>query len=388
MNKTTYSILCRYSLLFFVLVTAKGPEALAASDALIRHVMIEPATKETPRSDTASVIELADGRLMVVYHKYEQGKRSGHDDGLRRVWSKTSSDGGKNWSQARKLVDVKTGDISVGIPALLRLKTGRLLLSSLRFHKNKHHRAWGSTMELYTSNDEGQTFHALSNVWDRPKQRLLQGGASSIVKLKSGRLLMPCHGGKGFKITAWCFRSDDQGKTWQRSNAIDLPKRGAMEGSVVELADGQLLMSLRTQLGGPYLSRSSDGGKTWSNAVFSGLEGGESCTCLRRVPGTGDIVLFWNNSKYKKRHHHLGERTPLTAAISSDSGKTWRIIGNIADDPKAEYTNLDCYFTSKGNAVLTYMYAKPAWNRKQMDLKAALISKAWFGKKESSNKTE
>lgn len=211
MKRSTYSILCRYSLFLFVLITAKGPEAVAATDPLIRHVMIEPATTETPRSDTASVAELADGRLMVVYHKYEQGKRGGHDDGLRRVWSKISSNGGKNWDQLRMLVDVKKDDISVGVPALLRLKTGRLLLSSLRFHKNKHHRAWGSTMELYSSDDEGKTFQPLSNVWDRPEQRLLQGGASSIVKLKSGRLLMPCHGGEGFKITAWCFRSDDQG---------------------------------------------------------------------------------------------------------------------------------------------------------------------------------
>jgi hypothetical protein len=27
--------------------------------------------------------------------------------------------------------------------------------------------------------------------------------------------------------------------------------------------------------------------------------------------------------------------------------------GTFADDPKAEYTNLDCVFTSKGDAVLT-----------------------------------
>ena len=367
----------------FALITSSGSEAGAAADSHIRHVTIEPATPDTPRSDTASVAELADGRLMVAYHKYEKGERGGHDDGLRRVWSKNSSDGGENWGQPRMLVDVNRDDISVGIPALLQLKNGRLLLSSVRFHKNKRHRAWGSTMETYASDDEGKTFQPLSKVWDRPEQRLLQGGASSILQFKSGRLLLPCHGGTGYKITAWCFRSDDQGKTWQRSNAIDLPKRGAMEGSVAELADGQLLMTLRTQLGGPYFSRSSDGGKTWSEAFFSGLEGGESCTCLRRIPGTSDIVLFWNNGKYLKKHHHMGERTPLTAAISSDNGKTWRTIGNIAEEPTAEYTNLDCFFTSKGDAVLTYMYANPAWNRRKIDLKAALIPRTWFSTSES-----
>jgi hypothetical protein len=160
-----------------------------------------------------------------------------------------------------------------------------------------------------------------------------------------------------------------------------------MEASVVQLADDTLLMSLRTQLGGPYLARSADEGKTWSKAVFSGLEGGESCTCLRRIPGSKDIVLFWNNSKFNKRHHHFGGRTPLTAAISSDNGKTWRKIGNIADDPKAEYTNLDCFFTSKGDAILTYMYAKPAWNRKQIHLKAALIDRKWFARNGNTENT-
>ena len=56
-----------------------------------------------------------------------------------------------------------------------------------------------------------------------------------------------------------------------------------------------------------------------------------------RLPGTNKLVLFWNNSKYVKGHHHLGERTPLTAAVSSDAGETWESIGRIADDLKAEY---------------------------------------------------
>jgi hypothetical protein len=58
---------------------------------------------------------------------------------------------------------------------------------------------------------------------------------------------------------------------------------------------------------------------------------------LRRLPGSDDVVLFFNNSKFNKQHHHFGERTPLT-----------------------------------------YMYAKPAWNRDQIHLRAALIPRRWF----------
>ena len=112
--------------------------------------------------------------------------------------------------------------------------------------------------------------------------------------------------------------------------------------------------------------------------MFSGLEGGESGTCLRRLPGGDRLVLFWNNSRFEPKHHHFGERTPLSAAVSDDHGKTWRKLGNIGAEPNAEYTNLDCHFTGTGDAILTYMYAEPAWNRKAIHLKAALIPNAWF----------
>ncbi|MBL94216.1 MAG: hypothetical protein CMF70_02830 [Magnetovibrio sp.] len=344
----------------------------------IQHVVIEHATKDTPRSDTASITQLPGDRLMVVYHKYESGKRSGHDHGVCRIWSKVSDDGGKTWRHPRMLVDVAQGDMNVQAPALLRTTGGDLLLISLRAHAKGN----SSTMCLFRSTNGGQSFSPRDSLWSRSNGQLLQGGTSSLLELKSGRLLLPYHGGAGNqwkqKNSAWCLYSDNGGKSWKRSDPIDLPKRGAMEGSVAQLENEALLMSLRTQLGGPFLSRSVDGGRTWSRPVFSGLEGGESGTCLRRLPGTGDVILFFNNSKYNKDHHHFGERTPLTCARSADQGKTWRIIGNILADPQAEYTNLDCYFTPRGDAILTYMYASPAWNRERIQLNAALIPRRWF----------
>ncbi|MCP4193708.1 MAG: exo-alpha-sialidase [Planctomycetaceae bacterium] len=361
-------------------VTALSPTILFAADqqTAIQHVVIEPATKETPRSDTASVAQLPDDQLMVVYHKYESGERSGHDHGICRIWSKVSGDDGKTWQQPRMLVDVVEGDMNVQAPALLRTNSGELLLISLRAHPDGN----SSTMCLFESVNGGKSFEPRDPLWSRSNGQLLQGGTSCLLELESGRLLLPYHGGVGSqwkqKNSAWCLFSDDGGKTWKRSDPIDLPKRGAMEASVAQFDDETLLMSLRTQLGGPFLSRSADEGKTWTQPVFSGLEGGESGTCLRRLPGSNDVVLFFNNSKYNPDHHHFGERTPLTCARSSDQGMTWQMIGNIAADPAAEYTNLDCFFTVRGDALLTYMYAKPAWNRDKIQLNAALIPRRWF----------
>jgi len=364
--------------LFAALATAGDRARCADVEPTIQHVVIEPATRDTPRSDTASIARIAADRIMVVYHKYESGERSGHDHGVCRIWSKQSDDWGKTWHEPRLLVDVAEGDMNVQAPALLRARNGDVFLAALRAHPG----SVSSTMCLFKSADGGNTFAPLDPLWTRSKGQLLQGGTSSLLQLASGRLLLPYHGGSGSqfrqKNSVWCLYSDDHGDSWTRSNAIDLPKRGAIEGSVAQLDDGSLLMSLRTQLGGPHLARSSDEGKTWGEAVFSGLEGGESGTCLRRLPNSKDVVLFFNNSKYDKDHHHYGERTPLTCARSSDRGYTWKIVGNVLSDPDAEYTNLDCFFTPDGDAVLTYMYAKPAWNRDQIHLRAALIPRAWF----------
>jgi len=363
---------------FFILTLVLSLSLGYADKPGIRHITIEEATAETPRSDTAAIAPLSNGRLMVVYHKYHRGKEAGRDHGMCTIWSKISSDQGRTWHTARKLIDVAEGDMNVQAPALLRTRDDELFLIALRAHKGGS----SSTMCVFVSKDEAKTFEELPPVWKQSQGQLLQGGTSCIMELSNGRLLLPFHGGVGNqwrqKNSAGCYYSDNKGETWQRSTMIDLPKRGAMEGSVVQLGDRSLLMTLRTQLGGPYIARSKDLGKTWSKAIFSGLEGGESGTCLRRLPGSDRLVLFWNNSKFEPKHHHFGERSPLAAAVSSDNGKTWRKLGNIADNLKAEYTNLDCFFTEKGDAILTYMYAEPAWNREAIHLKAALIPKTWF----------
>jgi len=58
-------------------------------------------------------------------------------------------------------------------------------------------------------------------------------------------------------------------------------------------------MSLRNQLGSVFLSRSCNGGETWSLPQTSGLRAPESCTCLRCIPTTGDPVLFGHCSSSK-----------------------------------------------------------------------------------------
>ena len=334
------------------------------------HVVIEPATKATPRADTATSVELANGRLFVVYQKYHAGAKSGNDEGYCNLWSKSSDDGGHTWKDPRLVVDVDQGDVNVMNAMLLKLDQDRLLLVCHRYHDPKPST---STAVVYRSVDAGKTFSKLSNVWQRPPTYRV--AIPPLNRLASGRILLAfADRYNNHQYRSMTTYSDDDGETWTAStHRVKLPKRGALEPSVAQLPDGSLLMSIRTQLGGPYLARSIDQGVTWSAAQFSGLEGGESGTCLRRIPNSERLVLFFNNSKYVPGHHHYGERTPLTVAVSDDHGHQWRILGNLADRKDTEYTNLDCLFASNGKCVLTYMYAQPAWNRQHIDLRAAVF---------------
>ena len=358
---------------------AHAAEARPQQDpSAITHVVIEAAGPSVPRADTASMVELANGRILIVYQKYEPRRLAGHDGGFCRIWSKTSRDNGRSWGDPKMLVDVAPGDVNVMDPMLLRLSSGDLLLAC---HRNHPPHGVRVTEVLFRSTDEGKTFVEEAPIWQRPASYRV--AMPQFNQLRSGRILLAFAGRSGPRsenFAVWCVFSDDDAKTWTESTGIvRLPKRGAMEPSVAELEDGTLVMSIRTQLGGPYLARSTDGGQTWSQPTFSGLEGCESNTCLRRIPGTDNLLLLFNNSRYTPGHHHYGERTPLTAAVSRDSGRTWQIVGNLASDPQAEYTNLNCLFTSEGKAIITYMFAKPAYNRSRIDLRAAVMDTSWFG---------
>ncbi|MBN2290935.1 MAG: exo-alpha-sialidase [Pirellulales bacterium] len=346
----------------------------------IHRTVIEQAREKVPRSDTASVVELSPGHFMMVYHRFRASRHGGSDFGQCSIWAQWSQDGGRRWTGAREIITARDDDINVQAPAICRLPDGELLLLA-----NHAHGKSSTTMELHRSKDNGRTWKFDQALWKKSKGQWLQGGNSQLLLLSCGRLIFGVHGGTGSqgkqKNDAWCMMSDNRGRTWHRSeDTIVLPMRGAMEASITELASGELLMSLRTQLGGPFLTRSTDRGENWSPAQPSGLVGPESSTCLRRIPGTDILVLFWNGSQYLQGHHHYGERTPLSVAISHDEGHNWRKIGNLETDPDAEFTNLDCFFAKSGDAIVTYSVTRPAWERRKpaMSLHCAVVPRRFF----------
>lgn len=346
-------------------------------------VTVAASTPELPRKSEGDVIELTDGRLLLVSMEFGG---DGSDFASTRLVAQESADGGRTWGGHRVITTTAPGDVNVYSPNLIRAADGGILLLFHRNHgKDDGHGAL-CTLYAWKSDDEGESFTPHAEFAARKDLSL----CNAVVKrLASGRLLLPVcsavpgeHGPWGkYAVTVLC--SDDDGLTWREvANRLTLPLRGAMEPHVEPTREGRVLMVMRNQLGSLFLSESRDDGLTWSLPQTTGLRTPESCPELTRIPGTGDLLMIWNNAPYDPGFRsHYGKRSPLTAAISRNEGRTWEHVRDIEDDPARAYSNPGCRFTSKGQAIVNYWTCqyRPDWAMQDIiDLRVAVIDAEWF----------
>ena len=336
---------------------------------------------EYTRKGEGDVIELEDGRLLLVYMEFSG---DGSDVAWTRLVAKESADGGFTWGRHRVLTETAPGDVNVYSPNLIRALDGGILLVFMRQHSAVPlavtHYAWKST-------DEGDTFTPLAEFAARKDYSV----CNAVVKrLACGRLLLPVSavhragdGAYGHTYAGAVLYSDDDGGTWQEAdNRVFLPLRGVMEPHVQETGDGRVLAVMRNQLGSPFMSESVDQGLSWSKPQTTGLRTPESCPELARIPGTGDLLVIWNNSPYDPAFRsHYGKRSPLTAAVSRDQGRTWAPVRDIEDDPGRAFSNPGCRFTGDGKAIVNYWTCRytPDWSMQDIiDLRVAVMDTGWF----------
>ncbi len=117
-------------------------------------------------------------------------------------------------------------------------------------------------------------------------------------------------------VSLWV--SEDEGATFQflgRSYAD--PKISLYdEHNVVEMKDGSLKMFARTRYGIGE-TRSTDGGKSWTDLAPSSIQHTSSRFFIRRLQ-SGNLLLVKNG----KADENIG-RQRMTAMISTDDGQTW-----------------------------------------------------------------
>jgi sialidase-1 len=235
---------------------------------------------------------------------------------------------------------------------------------------------------LRVSEDEGKSFGKPVCVTDRPGYHVMNNDRVTV--LSTGRIVCPVAWTedvtKGGHFVSVCFFSDDGGKTWKKgTDAVDAPKRGAMEPEVIELTDGKLLMIVRTQLGYIATALSKDGGDRWGEPGQLPLKAPEAPATIRRIPATGDLLLVWNNT-YDPKAGHGGKRTPLTAAVSSDEGRTWKHVRDLETDADRTFAYTSVAFV-RDRVVLTYYVSEPKTPRLSSRLRSFPVGWLYAGTK-------
>jgi sialidase-1 len=347
------------------------PAPLARGEDILRDVF--PATAQNPRYSEGSVLVLRDGRLLYATTEFEGG---GSDFAKARIIGVESGDEGRTWGPPR-VVQENVGQQNVMSATLRRLSGDSPFdgpIGLFYLVKNSYE---DLHVFLRVSEDEGAAFGAPLRVTAEPGYHVLNN--DRVTRLSNGRLVVPVASTADVRnngrFECACYLSDDRGRTWHRSRgSIGYPKRGAMEPEVLELADGRLLMHIRTQLGHIAVSESADGGETWGEAKTWGVRGPESPATLRRIPSTGDLLLVWNDT-FRDGEDHGGKRTPLTAGVSTDEGRTWSSRRDLETDARHTYAYTSLVF-HRGRALMTYYVRDEGSGRISSRFRSVPIS--WF----------
>ncbi len=310
---------------------------------MLTKTVLLPPGPGNPRNSEGDFIQLNDGRILFVYSHFSGGRS---DHAKAHLAGRFSTDRGATWTGEDALVLPNEGTWNTMSVSLLRLQDSRIALFYARKNSLDDCRpfvrfsddeagTWGQPIEIIPEHDMG--YYVLNN--DR------------VVQLTDGRLVVPValHKRPTWGEPDWageiaCFLSDDSGRTWrvsktrQQAQSPSGHRVVAQEPGIVQLANGDLLMFIRTDAQVQYFSRSRDSGDTWTAPEPSDIRSPQSPASIERLPTTGDLLMVWNN------HENIpdalrGRRTPYNAAISTDEARTWVNTRAIEEDPDGWY----CY---------------------------------------------
>ncbi|MBE6711430.1 MAG: neuraminidase (sialidase) [Ruminococcaceae bacterium] len=291
----------------------------------------------------SSFIVLQDGGIYAVYFC---GTGEGHDD-VRIFGSMREPGVVGHWSEPTPITP--DDGIPHWNPVLLPLDDGTVILY---YKVGKRIPTW-------------QTYYCVSTdgckTWSEPVEMVPGniGGRGPVrnkcVTLSDGAILAP----GSTELDDWrCFfdRSSDNGKTWERSEDVLIPgdcvfRRGIIQPTIWEDKTGVHAL-LRSSEGYIFRTDSSDLGRTWCTAYATALPNNNSGIDLAQTDD-GRLILAYNPVC-----GNWAERTPLSLAVSNDSGETWELLTHVITENLPHGFSYPAIRYENGKIHLTY-----TWNR-------------------------
>lgn len=248
------------------------------------------------------------GNLLVVYREAYTHASGKADDG--RVMLVRSGDSGKTWSEPSLITDDSTMDDRNA--AVSCMDDGTICVIYDKYLSNKHHWAW-----MVASSDEGRT-------WSQPVKVSKTEDVhtrSRALDLGEGKWLIP-YSESTESPTAASFFSIYDSKTGQFEEIAATPRGNrnlADETAVTATADGRLVALVRSNVD-PQLFQitSSDGGRTWTAPVKSGIPS-------QFTPA--DLVTLDNG--WLVAGFSFRDRRDERLAVSRDGGNTWDVENSL-----------------------------------------------------------
>ena len=315
----------------FVLTSCGEKNAMQAPERISLFEMGESGSKfyRIP-----SLVKAADGALVAIADK--RGDALGDLPNIITIVSKRSTDGGKTWSDMSIVAQGDTiGKCGYGDAVVIADEKRGNLVAVYSGNNGLWHSNEKSLIRTYTSisSDNGKTWGEITDITDQVYGGVygegarygLFTGSGSGVQLKHGK-----HAGRimlvvaarndatwGGSMSNYAIYSDDGGLTWHASK--NPACTNGDEAKVVELANGNVLMSIRNRNKGNRLfSVSTDGGETWSEPKLN--------TTILDPACNGDIVTYDYKGKNLLLHSLPASPTTrenVTVYVSEDNGETW-----------------------------------------------------------------
>lgn len=260
-----------------------------------------------------AIVKTNSGKLLA----FCEGRNSLFDHGDIDLVMKSSNDNGRTWSPLRVIWN--DGKSTCGNPApVVDAVTGDVLVAAT-LNNDK--------VFILRSKNEGATWELPVEITTQVKpvnwQWYATGPVHAIqmqVPRYKNRLVVPCNHtttANGNHVSHVIY-SDDKGYTWNLGGSVAAEKTD--ECTVAELTDGLLMLNMRNnarQLPNRKVSKSADGGITWSEPVFDSVLIEPVCQgALLRYSSKPNILLFANPAHTKKRKN-------LILRVSYDNGLTW-----------------------------------------------------------------